>query len=424
MDSILPMNEIFAAQYRVTWEKQPVELGTRMPALYLRVSNRGCHWVLNRRKPNGCRRRMQLGRWPEVSPERAGELARIARRDFARTYGPPLPSITFGQLLAEYKATKLDFMRTGASVFRSIEPFLEPARQQDANSLTHGELDCALSVLARRAATHANRTRAYLNAFFEWAIDRGAVDVNPIRQIPPSTIERPRDRLLSLSEIGEIWIASLKLGYPFGPAVQFLMLTGARRDEVERMKFSDLALNAQLKTIDWTIRSGEADERQRHVIPLCSRATVALSDLPPSMPRDQDFVFSTTGVTAISGWARAKQRLDTGISALRAERGCPPIEPWQFNDLRRAFAHHCSETLGEQTFFIDRCLGRLRGLRSTRGQAMALDGNALRWKLQTFELWADAVNRAARVEGRPKRAAFGEPGERVSPDISCGFSQP
>lgn len=405
MDSILPVNEIFAAQYRVTWEQKPVELGTRIPALYLRVTNRGCHWVLNRRKPNGCRRRIQLGRWPEVSPERAGELARIARRDFARDHGTALPSVTVGQLLAEYRATRLDLMRTGASVFRSIAPLLEAVRQQDANSLAQGELEGALSVLAKHAATHANRTRAYLNAFFEWAIERGAVDVNPIRQIPPSTIERPRERLLSLSEIGEIWIATLKLGYPFGPAVQFLILTGARREEVERMKFSDLAPDRQLESIVWTIRSGEIDEGRNHAVPLCARATVALSDMRLRIPRDQDFVFSTTGITGVSGWARAKRRLDIHINAFRAARGCPAIEPWRFNDLRRAFAYHCSEILGEQTFFVDRCLGRMRGLKSTRGRAMAQDDNALKWKLQTFEAWADAVNRAARIEVRAKRAA-------------------
>ena len=403
MESILPLKEIFAAQYRVTWECKPVEVQTRIPALYLRVTNKGCHWVLNRRKPNGCRRRIPLGRWPDVSPERAGELARIAKRDFARAHGTPLPSVTVGQLLAEYKATRLDYMRAGASVFRSIEPFLEPVRRQAADGLTQGELEDGLSVLAKRAATHANRTRAYLHAFFEWAIGRGAVDVNPIRQIPPPTIERPRDRLLSLSEIGEIWIATLKLGYPFGPAVQLLILTGARREEVERMKFSDLAPNAALKSVVWMIRSGEVDERRHHAIPLCARAAVALSELPPRISRDQDFVFSTTGVTGISGWARAKQRLDKSINALRAERGCPPIEPWRFNDLRRAFAHHCSENIGEQRFFIDRCLGSLRGLRSGRGRAMLLDSNALTWKLRTFEAWAAAVSRAARVKGRPKK---------------------
>jgi integrase len=405
MESVLTINEIFSAQYRIAWEKIPTELRTSIPSLYLRVTNRGCHWVLNRRKPNGCRRRIPLGPWPDVAPERAGELARVAKRDFARAHGTPMPSITVGRLLAEYRATRLDFMRTGHSVFRSIGPILEAVQGQDAHSLTQHDLEGALAFVATRAVTQANRTRAYLHAFFEWAIDRRAVDVNPIKRIPPATTETPRNRLLSLSEIGDVWIATLKLGYPFGPAVQLLILTSARRDEVEQMKFSDLAPNAQLKSVVWTIRSGQVDERQHHAIPLATRAAVALSDLSPCVPRDQGFVFSTTGATGISGWARAKQRLDRGVNALRAERGCPPMDAWRFSDLRRAFAHHCSETLGEQTFFVDRCLGRMRGLNSTRGRAMALDSNALRWKLQTFEAWADTVSRAARIQRRPASAA-------------------
>lgn len=74
------------------------------------------------------------------------------------------------------------------------------------------------------------------------------------------------------------------------------------------------------------------------------------------------------------------------------------MEAWRFNDLRAAFAHHCDETIGEQAFFIDRCLGRVRGLGSERGRMMASDDNAMKWKLQTFEAWSYCVARAAYVE--------------------------
>jgi hypothetical protein len=42
----------------------------------------------------------------------------------------------------------------------------------------------------------------------------------------------------------------------------------------------------------------------------------------------EDFVFRTTGVSAVSGLSRAKRRLDEKIKELRGE----PLEHWTFHD--------------------------------------------------------------------------------------------
>ena len=44
--------------------------------------------------------------------------------------------------------------------------------------------------------------------------------------------ETRRERVLNDDEIAAIWQAAGEIGYPFGHAVQMLILTGARREEI------------------------------------------------------------------------------------------------------------------------------------------------------------------------------------------------
>ena len=48
----------------------------------------------------------------------------------------------------------------------------------------------------------------------------------------------PRERVLELEEINAIWHASKEIGYPFGPIVQLLILSGQRRSEIANLKHS------------------------------------------------------------------------------------------------------------------------------------------------------------------------------------------
>jgi len=46
----------------------------------------------------------------------------------------------------------------------------------------------------------------------------------------------PRERVLSLDELAEIWQASYDVGYPFGNIVRLLILTGQRLREISGLQ--------------------------------------------------------------------------------------------------------------------------------------------------------------------------------------------
>jgi integrase len=81
-----------------------------------------------------------------------------------------------------------------------------------------------------------------------------------------------------------------------------------------------------------------------------------------------DFVFSTTGETSISGFSRAKARLDAAIAEARAKAAATestPLGPWRLHDLRRTAASTLAR-LGFDTIAIDKLLAhqptKLRGV--------------------------------------------------------------
>ena len=59
--------------------------------------------------------------------------------------------------------------------------------------------------------------------------------------------ENSRDRALTDDEIAIFWTATGDMGFPFGPALQLMLLTGQRRGEVSGMRWS------QINGTVWTI---------------------------------------------------------------------------------------------------------------------------------------------------------------------------
>ena len=72
------------------------------------------------------------------------------------------------------------------------------------------------------------------------------VTVNPIVGVSKRKVETPRDRTLTADELTALWMAIEKL--PELPRAYFrvVLLTGARRNEVRGMAWSELDLDAGL----------------------------------------------------------------------------------------------------------------------------------------------------------------------------------
>ena len=146
------------------------------------------------------------------------------------------------------------------------------------------------------------------------------------RRAPASSRRHPSNRATACSrdaELRNIWLAADKLGGPFAALVKLLMLTGQRRDEVARMTWSEVDLDARL----WTLPKERSKNGQPHDIPLSEPAVAILE----SLPRIGDtFVLTTDGKTAASNYSANKRRLDALLPA--------DMPPWWLHDLRRTAA--------------------------------------------------------------------------------------
>ena len=188
-------------------------------------------------------------------------------------------------------------------------------------------------IVDRGAPIVANRTLAVFRRLCNWAVERGVVDASPCDKIKVPAAEESRDRVLSDDEVRLAWTAFERLGWPFGQIAQLLLLTGARRDEIASGRWSEIDLEAKT----WTIAKERSKNGVAHEIPLSDAAIAILKQLPRIGDRKDALIFSTTGLTAVSGFSRAKDAIDNVILAARgAEVGAP--DRWTFHDLRRTAA--------------------------------------------------------------------------------------
>jgi len=84
-----------------------------------------------------------------------------------------------------------------------------------------------LESIKQRSPAVARATYAELRPFFEWAIERDLLAASPCAGVKAPERPAARDRVLSDDELRLIWRAAGDLGYPFGPALKLLMLTGS-----------------------------------------------------------------------------------------------------------------------------------------------------------------------------------------------------
>lgn len=214
---------------------------------------------------------------------------------------------------------------------------------------------------------------AVLRRLFNWAVGRGDLDETPLRGFAAPPVVAARDRVLSDSELSLAWKAAGTLGYPFAPLFQLLIATGQRREEVAALDWSELDRDAKL----WTLPGARTKNGKPHTVPLnrlaievLDRATNRSGGEQSCWPR-RGKVFTMTGATSVSGYSRAKSRLDAAILALMRAgavfEGRDPDEialaPWKLHDARRTLATGL-QRLGVRFEVTEAVLNHLSGSRS------------------------------------------------------------
>jgi integrase len=186
-------------------------------------------------------------------------------------------------------------------------------------SLMTGLLD---KIVKENGERTADVVLAAVNRVLNWHEGRADDFVNPLRKMKPrrKPKEHTRDRFLTDDEIRAVWNAA---SGTFGAVVRVLLLTGARRSEVNEMRWSEI--DGDL----WTLPAPRSKSKRKVIRPL-SKAALAVIN---SMPRIEGSPYVFTGRYNFP-FAMNK----TGpLQALRD--ACPNqfMEPWTIHDLRRTF---------------------------------------------------------------------------------------
>ncbi|MBC8282516.1 MAG: site-specific integrase [Nitrospinae bacterium] len=222
----------------------------------------------------------------------------------------------------------------------------------------------------------ANRILAYMKRFFSWCKERDILDQSPVEAIKLPSKENDRDRVLNLGEIKSFWISCDKMGYPWGPIFQLLLLTGARLKEISQASWSEISISDRILDLPGSRTKNE----RAHQIQLSVQTLKILLSLPKV--EGQDFLFSTNGKTPVSGFSKVKKRLDMLCG----------VTNWRFHDLRRSFATHSSEKLSVSPVIVDKILnhrtGQVRGV-----TAVYQRGEYLAERREALQKWGDYIER-------------------------------
>ena len=318
---------------------------TTFPALALRVTSNGHKsWSLFYR--NGGRlRRYTIGNYPAFDPAAARKAASSALHRLAAGIDPgdekrarrnaPKPlADDFASVAREYLERQVK-RNTAESTFKETARILEQDiipewGKRPIGSILRRDVSALIDKKAASGAeVQANRILARLRTLFGWAVEKDRIPANPCDGLRPPTKEKSRDRVLSEEEIRTFWRAADELDWPFGPLFKLLLLTAQRRDEVASMEWSEINLDTGL----WTIPREKAKNDHGHDVQLSMEA-LAIIKAPPRVAGP--YVFSTNGKTPVSGFSRAKERLDASMLATLKEAAAEAtLDPWILHDLRR-----------------------------------------------------------------------------------------
>ena len=310
------------------------------PGFALRVSyGGGKSWVYFYRIGGRLRRR-SLGTYPAVTLAEARQLWRDAKHQVSLGRDPGwqrASDLNFESVAREWLKRDQADKRSLKEVTRIVEKELIPKWGQRSirDIRRHDILVLSDRIADRGATTMARRVMAYVHRLFRWAKSRDLIESNPATDLPKPGREVARDRVLTDAELAAVWKAAVEIGWPYGPAAQLLILTGARRAEIAELKWSEIHGN----TIK--LSGARTKNAEPHDMPLSEQALDVLSRMPRIA--GSEYVF---GKPLRSGaWSNAKIK----FSAAK-------IQPWRIHDLRRTASTGMNE-LGTEPHIVEAVLG-------------------------------------------------------------------
>lgn len=324
-----------------------------LQGLYLVTQPSGAKsWAL-RYRFGGKPAKLTLGRWPAMglAEARAAASEALDKIDHGKNPSAEKKATKAAKLeaqlserdkiktlIGQFDKRHLSSLKSGRVVRRELDRHVVSEwGERDIHEITKRDVIDLLDGIADsgRVVT-ANRVRAYLNKFLNWAVERDILPMNPATGVKPVAKEGSRDRVLSDDEIRWFWQACEAEGFPWGPFGKVLLLTGQRLGEVAQI--TDQEIRGDL----WHLSAERTKNGRAHNVPLSEPARDVLAGVDRIKDKDGlvRFVFTTTGASPVSGFFKARAHLHSAMAKVAAEERGEAVEipRWTFHDLRRTAA--------------------------------------------------------------------------------------
>lgn len=380
----------YLVQYRMGGRGEPTRRVT--------IGRHGSPWTPDTARDRAAELLEQVRR--KVDPldaQRAALAASRAERNERAQVELTVAKLAFGAIADAYIAVAKKSLRRWREQEAVIDRDLRPVfADRPLPAITADDIADQLAAIAERSQSAALKAHVALRAIYAFAHDKHR-KLFPLSASPFGEVKRPqgggkRERHLDRRELRLMWEASKVMGWPFGPIYQLLLLTGLRLREVAEGRWSEL----DLKERSWLLPGSRMKNGEPHWVHLSPEAVKILEGLPRIKGKDgQDYIFTTTGETPVSGFSRAKQRLDAAMGKIEAkeaadeERDAVPVAPFVIHDTRRTFARGCQRA-GSPPEVIERLLGHRSDTKSgLKGTYQVYDFEPERRKV--LDRWAKSL---------------------------------
>jgi integrase len=276
--------------------------------LYLELTKAGGKYWRLKYRFGGTEKRLAFGVYPQVGLKAARDLANEARRVLQSGRDPgELRKTEKAKVVQEtvntLEAVSRDWLThqaarwapvTLARIRASLEADIFPSLgTRPIASIKPGEIMAAVkAVETRGAADQADRVLKRVKAVYRWAVTHERIESNPMVDLVPSEIFKPRHvthrAALADKDLPE-FLAKLD-AYEGDPhtlhALQLLILTATRPGETRGARWAEFDLDAAL----WVIPARRMKMKVEHRVPL-SRQAVQVLRIMQALSGGGDLVF-------------------------------------------------------------------------------------------------------------------------------------
>lgn len=268
----------------------------------------------------GKQQRITLGTYPEISIDEARQETLLIRSKASKGIDPRL-EMRAGNLLRISNSVEIvaqefieKYAKTHTVAWRNAEraylnyviPYIG---KRPIESITRSDIHKLLDrIIAEGKTGTAREVKKHLCTLFNWAINREICKHNPVLNLTRKDLKPNENagRALQDDEVKAIWKGMERLGYPFGPLYQLLLLTGQRKSEWANARLDEINQTEQYLEVPRT----RYKSRRDHIVPFSDIVKQAVENLP-AWSHENYYLFSTQrGRVAVSGFAQAKKRLD------------------------------------------------------------------------------------------------------------------